>query len=144
MICALQFIPAGACKRTPLRYEVSPEEAEMMKEVADAEELASSSVLMRIFGLGRSSQYRQQAEERKLKSEQTKHENKRQAGEWHTVMRVGLGEVGARGTSTDTNNLQKRFKEFKANATGAGHRRRWTTRDRDTHISHDIYELDRS
>ena len=38
MICALAFVPAGACKRSPIKYEVSAEEAEMLKEVADAEE----------------------------------------------------------------------------------------------------------
>ena len=39
MISALEFVPSGACKREPIRFELSPEEAAQLKAAADAEEM---------------------------------------------------------------------------------------------------------
>ena len=38
MICALEFVPPGAMRRDPLRYELSAEEVEQMRAAADMEE----------------------------------------------------------------------------------------------------------
>lgn len=38
MICAVSFIPSGSCRRDPLRYELSPEEAEALRLAAEAKE----------------------------------------------------------------------------------------------------------
>lgn len=37
MMCAIEFIPSGALRREPLRHELSPEEAEMMKSAGNEE-----------------------------------------------------------------------------------------------------------
>lgn len=37
MICAIEFVPSGGLRREPLKYDMSPEEIEELRKLADAE-----------------------------------------------------------------------------------------------------------
>lgn len=43
MISAVEFVPSGACRREPIRFELTPEEQQQVQEAALAEAELSSS-----------------------------------------------------------------------------------------------------